>query len=185
MTTVPEFAPGCYGSALAFKSDDSVCMGCIFQPQCEPVHRVALATLRTRLGIKTKDTRETEKLAARAAARQAQEPLSPEMLALPKKVQDLVNRLDRGNYDVVGKLQRGENPFGAELKFMRVAAHLLLALAPRNMSMDRDLLTTAFVKHLGWQENTAEAHARQAIQALTHVGAVDNNNGAVILRRTQ
>lgn len=179
MTTIPQFAPGCFGSALAFKEDDSVCQGCVFKAQCEPVHVEARVALRARLGIPSLQ----EVKAAAAAPKAAFKDQSPEALALPKKVQELVDKLDRGGYNVVESLKRGENPFGASMPFMKIAAHLLLALAPRNKSIDRDLLTTAFVSKLGWQENTAEAHARMAIQALTHIGAVTNDNGAILLRR--
>ena len=74
MTTVPDFAPGCFGSALAFKADDAVCEGCIFKAQCQPVHLEALASLRARLGIKTKDVRDAEREAEKAAAKTAKVP---------------------------------------------------------------------------------------------------------------
>lgn len=183
MTTIPQFAPGCYGSALAFKEDDSVCMGCVFKAQCQPVHIEARAALRTRLGIVTPEEAKIAKAAAPAAPKAAFKDQSAAALALPKKVQELVDKLDRGGYNVVESLKNGQNPFGAALPYMKIAAHLLIALAPRGKSIDRQLLTTAFVSKLGWQENTSEAHARMAIQALTHIGAVDNIDGAIILRR--
>lgn len=180
MNTVPPFAPGCFGSALAYKDGDSVCMGCVFQAQCQPVHVEARIALRQRLGIKTPEEIKAEK---QPVAKVVFKDQSPEALALPKKVQELVDKLDRGGYNVVESLKSGQNPFGAAMPFMKIAAHLLLALAPRQKTIDRDLLTTAFVSKLGWQENTAEAHARMAIQALTHIGAVENMDGAIILRR--
>lgn len=181
MTDIPHFAPGCFGSALAFKEDDSVCMGCVFKAECQPIHLEARAALRARLGIKL-----PEEIKAARPAKPKVEFLdqSEAALALPVKVQELVDKLDRGGYDVVNKLQAGENPFGASLKFMKVAAHLLLGFAKANRPLDAEVLTTAFVKTLGWQESTAQAHTRMAIQALTHIGAVDNLQGKIVLRRS-
>jgi hypothetical protein len=175
MTTIPPFSPGCFGSALAFKEDDVACRSCKFAGECKPMHLSAQKALRERYGIQTtqeviadEKAKRSEEKAARAAA------IDPAALTLPKKVQELILRLDRGNYDIVRKLQNGENPFGASMKFMALVAHLLLRLP----QVDKGLITTAF-----WQENTAEAHARMAIQALEHVGAIDNRDGLVSIRR--
>jgi hypothetical protein len=179
MTTIPEFSPGCFGSAVAFKKDDTVCRGCKFASMCEPAHIEAQTALRERYGIKTtqevladhKQQREAEK-AQRQAAK------DPATLVLPKKTQDLIDRLDRGNYDVKGKFLRGENPFGASMQFMRLVAHLLL----RMPKVDKGLIATAFVQKLNWQQGTADAHARMAIQALEHIGAIINSDGVISLK---
>ncbi|QNG62624.1 hypothetical protein B1VFA_133 [Rhizobium phage B1VFA] len=181
MTTIPEFSPGCFGSAVAFKKDDTVCRGCKFAEFCEPAHLEAQAALRERYGIKTtqqvlsdqKQAREAEKV-----ARQASKDAS--VLVLPKKTQDLIDRLDRGNYDVKGKFSRGENPFGQSMRFMQIVGHLLLNL--KDVRLNRQLLAAAFVKKLEWQQGTADAHARMAIQALEHIGAIANNDGVISLR---
>jgi hypothetical protein len=39
------FAPGCFGSALAFDLDDPTCQTCVFASQCQPVHVQSVATL--------------------------------------------------------------------------------------------------------------------------------------------
>jgi hypothetical protein len=181
MTTIPEFSPGCFGSAVAFKKDDTVCRGCKFAEFCEPAHIEAQAALRERYGIKTtqqvlsdqKQARDAEK-----AARQASKDAT--VLVLPKKTQDLIDRLDRGNYDVKGKFSRGENPFGQSMRFMQIVGHLLLNL--KDVRLNRQLLAAAFVKKLEWQQGTADAHARMAIQALEHIGAIANNDGVISLR---
>ncbi|SOC90118.1 hypothetical protein SAMN05216358_0142 [Rhizobium sp. AN5] len=181
MTTIPQYAPGCYGSAVAFKKDDTVCRGCKFASMCEPAHLEAQAVLRERYGIKTSAQVYAERdrrLAEERAEREANRPA--DMLVLPKKTQELIDRLDRGNYDVKGKFSRGENPFGASMKFMQIVGHLLLNL--KNTRIDRALIATAFVKKLDWQQGTADAHARMAIQALEHIGAICNQDGIISLR---
>lgn len=157
-------------------------MGCIFKAECEPLHIEARAALRAHLGVKLP----VETKAPRPAKEKPDyRDQSEAALALPVKVQALLNRLDRGGFDVINKLRAGENPFAEGLPFMKVAAHLLLGFAKHNQGLDRDLLATAFVKKLGWQEDTAQSHARMAIQALTHIGAVENQQGRIFLRRQQ
>lgn len=182
MSEIPIFSPGCFGSAIAFKKDDVVCSNCPFVAQCEPVHRVSLQTLRDRFGVKTTREIVSERAQKREAVQAAKKaaPVDPTLLTVPKKVRELLERLDRGSYDVVGKLKRGENPFGAAIPYMMVACHLLINF---QTPVDQKFLSTAFVRKLGWQKNTADAHARMAIQALTHVGAVENNDGLIRIRK--
>lgn len=180
MTTIPQFSPGCFGSAIAFKKDDTVCRGCKFAELCEPAHLAAQAALRERYGIKTSQEVFAERSQKRAEEKAAREAAKDEaVLVLPKKTQELIDRLDRGNYDVKGKLDRGENPFGASMKFMALVAHLLLRLP----KVDKELIATAFTQKLGWQQGTADAHARMAIQALEHIGAIINHDGVIALRK--
>ena len=181
MSNIPQYAPGCFGSAVAFKKDDTVCRGCKFASLCEPAHLEAQRVLRERYGIKTTQEGLAEQRQQREAEKQQREAIRPaEMLVLPRKTQELIDRLDRGNYDVKGKFSRGENPFGASMKFMQIVGHLLLNL--KNARIDRALIATAFVKKLEWQQGTADAHARMAIQALEHIGAITNNDGIISLR---
>lgn len=170
--TIPAFSPGCFGSALAFQPDHSICSGCIFNAECEPMSRSNLLALRAHLGV-------TGDLAKKDVATKTILDDTGE-LALPKKTQELVDKLDRSNLNIVEKMQRGENPFVGLLPYMRIAAHLLINL-PRPLS--RDTLAIAFVSKLNWQEGTAQAHARMAMQALRHIGAVDELDGAISIRR--
>jgi len=180
MTEIPNFAPGCFGSALAFKSEDVVCSNCPFAAACEPAHLEARRLLRERYGLQTTQEVVRAEISARKAEKEERSrALDPSALTLPKKTQELIQRLDRGQYDVVGKLQRGENPFGSAIPFMRVLCHLLL----KGFQLRQDTLTTAFAKQFNWQSGTAAAHARMAIQALEHVGAVENRDGIISIRR--
>lgn len=173
MTDIPQFSPGCFGSAIAFKATDSACVACPFAALCEPEHVKAQAALRLRLGIETTYTRKVSKKAEGAS-------VDPSALTLPKKTRELVERLDRGNFDIVGSLKRGENPFMNAMPFMKLACHFLLRL---QQPFSAKGLSTAYVTKLGWQQSTADAHARMAVQALTHIGAVDNVDGMITLRR--
>lgn len=184
MVTIPQFAPGCFGSAFGFKDNDTVCNGCVFREQCAPAHRLATAALRKSFGIQSLEERNEEKAAEIAERRRAQDEArlaaDPGLLSLPIKVQDLIARLDRGNYDVIGKLAAGLNPFADTIPFLRIACHLLLHF---DRPINKDLLVAAFSQKLDWKPNTAEAHARMTIMALTHIGAVDNQDGQITLRR--
>jgi len=48
--------------------------------------------------------------------------------------------------------------------------------------IDRATLKTAFMRKLEWSEGTAAAHATQAFQALTALGAAIEQNGRLTLR---
>lgn len=183
MSQIPPFSPGCFGSAIAFKEDDVVCSACQFAGQCKPVHLATLQAMREKFGIKTTQQLTDERVQARVEAKAAKQapPTDPTLMTVPKKVRELLERLDRGKYDVVAKLKKGENPFGSAIPYMMLACHLLLNF---NTPVDKDFLSTAFVRKLGWQKGTADAHARMAIQALTHVGAVENRDGLITIRRS-
>lgn len=175
MYEVPPFSPGCFGSAIAFRKEDMVCQACPFAEKCEVAHEITLKALRERYGIKPPQPR-----TAQRAKKQEAHTADPAATVLPKKARELIERLDRSQIDICGSLRRGVNPFGKGLNFMRIACHILLrASAP----FDREFLSDAFVKALGWQKNTADAHARMAIMALTHVGAIENRDGLISLRK--
>lgn len=167
MTQIPPFAPGCFGSALAY-AENSFCRACVFREQCEPMHKQNLTALRARFGIDTNPRKRANVLDG------------ADGLALPKKTQELVNRLDYGNLRITEKLAAGENPFETGLAFMKIACHLLLRLG---RPFDRGTLSAAFAHKLNWKDGTADSHARMAIQALVHIGAVDLNDGYISLRK--
>lgn len=164
---IPAFAPGCFGSALAYQAEHAVCKNCVYQAQCEPLHQANLAKLRAHFQIK-----ERYKVKER----------SPEEVAtgvsLPKKVRDLVDRLDNSNLMVTEKLARGENPFAEGFAFLKIAAHILL-----KRPTDQKTLVAAYMLKTKMTRDTAVAHARMAIQALVHIGAVDLVDGVATIRR--
>lgn len=162
---IPSHSPGCYGSALAFKKDNIVCQKCPFALTCEPLHIKNLEALREKLGIKLK--KQEKKKAERG------------INALPKKTQDLVNKIEALNIKVVSSLQEGNNPFPASMPFMRIVGHLLQKLG----IVDRKLISACFATKLNWTPETAEAHSRIAIQALVHIGAIDEADGQIQVRK--
>ena len=172
MSQVPEFSPGCFGSALAFREDIPVCLSCNFREQCKPIHIDNLAKLREHYGIKV------------AVPRIKRAPVvvstDESLLRLPKKVRELVERIDRSSIRITENLMKGLNPFETEFPFMRVACHLLLRL---DRPINQKLLSAAFMKKMNWLEGTADSHARMAIYILVHVGAVDHIDGQISLRK--
>jgi hypothetical protein len=173
---IPSFAPGCFGSALAFEEAAPVCSVCKFAEACRPLHESNLMILRERVGVKGKGNKNAKNplVVDKPAA-------APAELTLPKKVQALVEKLDNSSLFVTEKLKRGENPFSQPgMSFMKIAAHLLLKMTK---PLDRPTLAYAFTAKLGWTDGTADSHARMAIQALTHIGAVENVDGLITLRR--
>lgn len=163
---IPNNAPGCFGSALAFKSDNAICRRCPFAPSCEPLHAENLILLRAKLGIKVRNSTHVKNKERGVDS-------------LPKKTQELVNKIEALNVKIVSALESGVNPFPPSLNFMRIVAHLLIKLG----FVDRNLLSMSFATKLNWAPVTAEAHARMAIQALIHIGVVDETEGKVQVRK--
>lgn len=44
-------APGCFGSALSFNAEDTICQACPFNAKCQPVHEIAKNHLHDKFGI--------------------------------------------------------------------------------------------------------------------------------------
>jgi hypothetical protein len=170
MSNIPAHSPGCFGSALAFESTAPVCTVCKFASECKPLHLENLEALRVALGVTTK---------VKAVAKKAE--VQGEGLTMPVKTQALIDKLNDGDFKITESLRAGKNPFeGVGMAFMRVVAHLLLrAQAP----IARDHIAFALATTMKWQSTTADSHARMAMQALEHIGAVESVNGAIILRR--
>lgn len=175
MHTIPPFAPGCYGSALAFDGESPVCQSCKFAQTCKVLHMENLAELRNRMGVKSK----------RANAKPVvQQPTSaPAALTVPKKVQEIVDKLERAKIRVTEGFAEGRNPFMAlqGANFLKIAGHLLLKM---DRPLDRQTLSFAYQQKLDFTEGTADSHARMAMQALIHIGAVHNIDGLIALRRS-
>lgn len=171
MSNIPDFAPGCFGSALAYDDAAPICQVCKFAGECQPMHLTNLAALQTALSIPKRATAKREVEA---------QPVAAEM-TLPVKVRALVDKLDKSNLRVTERLARGENPFlDTSSNFLKVVGHLLVRSSRPLFRRD---FAMAFQMKLHWAPGTADSHARMAMQALTHIGAVDEIDGAVIVRR--
>jgi hypothetical protein len=79
-------------------------------------------------------------------------------------------------------MKRGENPFVGRkgFGFMAVACHLVIRL---KRPVTREIISYALMKRNNWTKGTADAHARMAIQALEHVGAIKNTDGILTVAK--
>lgn len=164
-------APGCFGSALAFKEEDPQCQSCMFASDCKPRSQARLAALRAQYGIA-----EPKPKVARPAIKIA----SGETLTVPVKVAELIGRIERAGVSVTEAFAQGRNPFVSTPLFLRLFSHLLLRLP----SVTRPMLTTAFQTKLEWTPQTAASHTSLAVQTFLALGAIDDLNGQLTIRRT-
>ena len=187
--TIPAFAPGCFGSALAYSECDAVCSVCPFKTKCEPAHLATKAELRERYGIKTSAEVAIEKREKRVADERkrkaerdawiaAQEKRERFETIMSEKARNLIDRLNNGNFDIVGSLRRGENPFANSYAYLRLTAHLLL----RMKRVPRETLVAAYAKKLNLKDSVAEAYAYLAVTALEHVGAIRSIDGVITIK---
>lgn len=176
MTQVPAFAPGCFGSALAFQGSNAVCRACSFKTECQTMHETNLAALRTRFGI---DAKRGPKVRLARPSKEITGETSG--LELPRKTRELVEWLDKSNLNVIEKMRAGINPFDGKTRgFMRAVAHVLMNV---DQPVARPTLVAAFMKKFNWTEGTAAAHVRMAYQALGHIGAITETDAGAVLRR--
>lgn len=174
LTSLPDnpLAPGCFGSALTHREGSPECHGCPFADQCAPLSTQRLAALRERLGVVKGRTK-------KPPAPTIETPDGVE-LTIPRKVLDLIQRVDRAGIKVTESLLRGENPFTSTPTFLRVCCHVLLKVPG---GVNRKTLTMALQRKLDWTEATASAHAGQAVHLLTALGAISEMNGLLKLKR--
>lgn len=172
MTQIPSFAPGCFGSALAYQDKSPVCGSCELASQCKVLHEVNFK----RLYGEIVETRRKFEMPAATTENPA-----PGALTLPKKVAEEAARLDEMGLNIRENLKAGTNPFGPKFKkYLYVASHLLMNLkAP----LRQDLLCNAYIGRLGYDTLTAKALARQALQIFQHIGVVSEIDGGFVLRR--
>lgn len=163
-------APGCFGLGMVYRDSAKECISCPFQAQCAPLAATRLTAVRTELGIveRKKVSRPKPVETAPAGA----------LTDYPKKVIELMERIDRAGIKVTEMLAARQNPFRSSPVFMRVTCHLLLGLG----SIRRDVLQRALMSKLEWSEGTATAHAMQASQLLQALGAATEANGIITLR---
>lgn len=169
---IPEFAPGCFGSTLSYKKDDATCVACPFSDKCAPVYETNLIRLRELLGIKEPYKR---------GAETQPKPVDPRRAKLPQKTQKLLEKIDKGNFDIINNLKLRKNPFDSTLPQMAIACHLLLRLG---RPLKRETLINAFMESRGWGRRTAEEQARSVFISLIYFGAADCVDGTISLKDT-
>lgn len=167
---VPSFAPGCFGSALAFDPTAPVCTVCKFKAQCETLHKTNMEALRERIGITVNRSK------AKKSDRFSDIGMTP-----PKKAIELAAQIQEKGIKVTEAFREGRNPFdGVGMVMLRIIAHKLLKATG---AVPRSEFSFACQKLLKWQPSTADAQIRIGIATLIHIGAVDVVDGAVSLRR--
>ena len=160
-------APGCWGSALTFKAKAPECISCEFNTGCAPASAVRATMLAEKFGLPQKPVK-TPVVRAR-----------PE---IPKKVETLLERIEKLGIDVRGVIGDGNNPFTSAMTgmmFMALATHLLLRCS---IGIERKMLVEAYQKKFSWSEGTAISHALQAFQAFCALGVASEQNGRLKLR---
>lgn len=173
MSEIPNFAPGCFGSALAYQEDHQFCKSCKFAEQCKPLHERNLAILRQRCNVRDKPKRFE-------IAKTTEENPYPSATILTDKIQAYIDRIENSGIRITEAFAKGENPFKpSSLKFLHVAAHILLRL---KQPLRPEILAQAYMGHLKCSQNTADFYARTAFQIFRHVGAVDEIDGGYRLR---
>lgn len=167
--SVPEYAPGCFGSALTFEKTDMICKACPFSDRCEPASAESKSLLRSRFGIvfKSKTIRPVPQEVGNIATVECE------------KTRKLIERIDRADLNIVGKLLAGANPFDQQMKFMAIACHIFL----RRETVTQNMITVGCVHTLKIQHGAADCYARIALKALVHIGAITNNDGRYSLKR--
>lgn len=175
MIAIPAFAPGCFGSALAFQESHPLCASCQFVTDCKPLHEVNLAHLKKECHIQ-------DRRSFTMNSPSAGNP-NPGARVLTKKVREYLDKIEKAGIRITEGLSQGVNPFDPKvMSFMHVAAHLLLRLKEPVQSRT---LALAFTRRFNCGESTAEAYVRITTQILRHVGAVDVMDGGMILRRSK
>ncbi len=181
MTASPDnpLAPGCFGSALGFNADARECASCAFVAECGPVAHRRRATLQQSLGfeIRLSPPKNPKPVVANENG-------GTMVAELPKKVRELMQRIENAGIKVVSSFAQNENPFprieGKKPHFLRIACHLLLRL---ENGVNRELLKTQLMKRLDWAEATAAAHVTQAVQTLVAYGVAVEINGRLTRKR--
>lgn len=175
MNASPEVAaPGCYGSALTYSADGPECRSCMFAATCKPLSLERRTALRAKLGIPDRAP-----VPAKVRTQPASDGASL-MSTLPKKVGEAVQRIERMGVKVTEALRQGVNPFTTKPAFLRLTCHLLLRMPD---GFDRQSLKHGLMRKLDWSEGTASSHAAQAFQILVALGAAEEINGKLTMKR--
>jgi hypothetical protein len=173
-----KLAPGCFGGALLYRASASECSTCVFASRCAPLSATRLAGVRAKLGIKL----------PKSGTRQGQvtSPVKKEAgtgMALPQKVQELMERVERAGIKITEALRAGKNPFAGNDAFKLLRVTCAVLLIRQTSGIERSTLQAQMAKAFNWKDGTASAQMGQTIQLLEAVGAITNVNGILMLKR--
>jgi len=175
MTLNPQFAPGCYGSAIAFKKTDLVCTNCPFASQCEPVHLQSKIALQEQFGIVLNKPAPIIKTVPVVVP--TVDPIVA--ISLPEPVQAIIQALNQTGKSVLGALQSGATPFSGREPYLQILGLLLIKL---KQPMSRNLIAAAFAQRLGCSDTTAKQQAGYTVLAMLHIGAIHVVDGLITLK---
>lgn len=169
--------PGCYGSALTYEEGSPECATCPFAENCAPLSRASLERIHAKFGINPSSVRKRPQ--------PPPEPVKRSVFSdrLPKKVLDLVERIERKGIRITEALREGRNPFVTKPVPFRIACHLLLKL--RNDGLEPPMLVQALQMKLAYTPEGADATARLVLQVLEAVGATVEVGGKITIRRNE
>lgn len=159
MTDKTAFAPGCYGSALAFTAEDDICRTCPFRVTCEPRHLTAMAQLREMLHVTTSTKRRASSTMSVAA-------------------EQIFEGLGKSASDIRKQVLAGRNPFS-----MRDFLGDVVAVLLNSESVNRAFLAQVLERRRAIKPSVADKQVRQAIQILTHCGVIETTDGVISLCR--
>jgi hypothetical protein len=172
------FAPGCFGSGLAYQEDGTVCGRCDFAARCAPLALERRQQVRARLGIAVEPvvrrvrTADEPMKASRPAGRPR--PVS-EREGFPKKVCQLLDRIESRGVDLAVAIRAGQNPLPSPA-FLKMAIDMLLG-----GGFDRGQLRAAFMTTFDWSDGTAHSHVGQVFALLTGLKVAREDNGKLMV----
>lgn len=167
MSVVPEFAPGCFGSFLAFRENDMICSRCPFASDCGLASNETRAQIEEKYGIKIKK---------RGEKKQSADDLS----ALPLKVQEVVRQIRSKNIDVAQILRGEGNPFDGRMPSAKIVCAILITV---DRPIEQKVITGLMAKRMNWREETARVQTRVMLQALEFLGVIKRVSGNVVLMK--
>ena len=158
--TETTFAPGCFGSALAFSQDDEVCKACPFHGDCETRSVTALASLQSMFGVASKPRRRKSE-------------------AMSQKAEEIFNALGQSADEIRKAVMSGRNPFSLRRGFLGDVVSVLLS----HPNVTRAFLTQVLEARRAVRTSVADVYARQAIQILRHCDVITVAGDTIQLRQ--
>lgn len=169
-------APGCYGSALTYEEGAPECVGCQFAKECAPLSKASLERIHAKFGIKPR--------VPKKAPPKANPPVRRSVFSdrWPKKVMDVVERLEKSGVKITEALRNGRNPFVSKPKPFLIACHMLIKT---NKGIQEPMLTEALRTKLAYTPESAKDTARLVLQVLEAIGATVETDGIIMIRRNE
>jgi hypothetical protein len=106
-------------------------------------------------------------------------PAAHPVRVLPQKLVDLLEKIDAGGFDIVGKLMNKLNPFNISEPFLAVACAMLLQT---KSSVTVDQIAGLCAKKIGCTPAVAKENVIYAVYVLAHAGATKNIDGQISLK---